>query len=118
MKEQNDGTDTRPLPHNVDARVWAREWLRTIEQNPQVPTDHDTMVTWFSNAIMAGYDDAMRKVQNDAIDDARRLRWLLDNGYAIVPDRGAASFAEKVFDDREEIDAFIAMAKKDNGGQT
>lgn len=52
------------LPASTDARVWATEWLETISKNPSIPTDKETMVTWFSNAIMAGYDEAKREFKN------------------------------------------------------
>jgi len=48
-------------PFSFDARDWADLWLQTIEDHPGVPKDRDTMITWFSNAIMAGYDEAMRR---------------------------------------------------------
>ena len=40
----------------TDAAVWAKEWLRIIKEHPAIPTDEDTMIGWFANAIMAGYD--------------------------------------------------------------
>ena len=47
-----------------DAMVWVEEWLRTIEKNPSIPTDADTMLGWFANAIMAGYDRAKRESES------------------------------------------------------
>lgn len=41
----------------TDAQVWADEWLRIIAENPTIPTSRDAMITWFSNAIMVGYDE-------------------------------------------------------------
>ena len=49
------------LPDCFDAQVWAREWLKTIKDNPGIPQDEGTMISWFANAIMAGYDNARRK---------------------------------------------------------
>lgn len=44
------------LPDTLDARIWAKEWLKTIKKRPNIPTDEGTMIAWFANAIMAGYD--------------------------------------------------------------
>ena len=51
------------LTQTLDARIWAREWLKSIKKNPTIPTDKGCMIGWFANAIMAGYDEAMRRKQ-------------------------------------------------------
>ena len=56
----------KKLPRSIDARVWADEWLEVTAKYPQIPTCRDTMITWFSNAIMAGYDEAMRRSAKEA----------------------------------------------------
>jgi len=48
-----------------DAQVWTNEWIRIIKDNPSIPTDRDTMLGWFANAIMAGYDRARREVEHE-----------------------------------------------------
>jgi len=48
-------------PTGMDAVVWARSWLEHVRLNPSIATDEGTMVAWFANAIMAGYDEAARK---------------------------------------------------------
>lgn len=53
------------FPHTMDARVWAKEWIKTIQEHPDIPTDEETMVGWFANAIMAGYDNAMVRQGTD-----------------------------------------------------
>lgn len=52
------------LTQTTDARIWTKEWLKTIEKHPGVPYDEETMITWFSNAIMAGVDEAMRRKES------------------------------------------------------
>lgn len=47
----------------TDAQVWAKEWLKIITENPTIPTDEGTMIGWFANAIMAGYDQGKRDEQ-------------------------------------------------------
>ena len=49
------------LASNVNATVWTDEWLQIIAANPTIPTDRDTMIGWFSNAIMTGYDEGYRR---------------------------------------------------------
>jgi len=41
---------------NTDATIWTKEWLKTVEKHPEIPTDEGTTIGWFANAIMAGYD--------------------------------------------------------------
>jgi hypothetical protein len=51
-------------PHTIDAHVWTDEWLKTIKEHPEIPTDRAAMISWFSNAIMAGYDTASLRCQD------------------------------------------------------
>jgi hypothetical protein len=44
------------LHDTTDAQIWTEEWLKTIKRHPEIPTDRGTMIGWFANAIMAGYD--------------------------------------------------------------
>lgn len=48
---------------SFDARDWATAWLETIAQNPSIPTDEGTMIAWFANALMRGYDEHARRVE-------------------------------------------------------
>lgn len=57
-------TDTTNLSGEFDSRIWAKEWLKTIAEHPGIPTDEGTMIGWFANAIMAGFDKAKK---DDAI---------------------------------------------------
>lgn len=41
-----------------DARVWAEEFVRIAEENPGIAHDEGTMLGWFANALMAGFDTA------------------------------------------------------------
>jgi len=50
------GVAEQKWPHTVDARAWADGWLRTLKEHPDIATDRDTMIGWFANSIMAGYD--------------------------------------------------------------
>jgi hypothetical protein len=60
---------TEELAGCIDAQKWAAEWLETLAEHPQIATDEGTMIGWFANAIMAGYDrgrEVERKVGFDA----------------------------------------------------
>lgn len=53
-------------PQSMDAEVWVDEWMKTIQKHPEIPTDRATMISWFSNAIMAGYDTAAFRFGNSS----------------------------------------------------
>lgn len=53
---------TSELPHSFDAQVWAKEFVETIKNNPNISIDEDLMRTWFANALMAGYNEAWKRV--------------------------------------------------------
>lgn len=42
-----------------DALKWAEEFVRIAQENPAIATDEGTMLGWFANAIMTGYDHAI-----------------------------------------------------------
>ena len=48
------------LNDTIDATIWTKEWMKTIKEHPEIPTDEGTMIAWFANAIMAGYDAGIR----------------------------------------------------------
>ena len=51
-------------PDTADAYIWAAEWIKAFKENPDIATE-STMVTWFANAIMTGYDKGMKQVDVD-----------------------------------------------------
>lgn len=48
------------LQDTMDANIWAKEFMR-LHKKFAWEVDEDMMRGWFANAIMAGYDNAMRK---------------------------------------------------------
>jgi hypothetical protein len=44
----------------TDAQTWADEWLKITAEIPGIPKDRSTMVGWFANAIMSGYDKGVK----------------------------------------------------------
>ena len=67
------------LHDTTDAAVWADEWLKTIDKHPNIPTDKGTMIGWFANAIMAGYD-AGRAAGESLATDTRAVHGSPDRG--------------------------------------
>ena len=59
------------LHDTTDASIWAKEWLKIIAKNPAIPTDEGTMIAWFANAIMAGYDAGREAGESLVIDDSQ-----------------------------------------------
>lgn len=67
-REQEEEQVSRPKdwisPHEIvgetDAYKWADYWLQVSKEYPQIVKDRDAMMTWFANAIMAGYDSASK----------------------------------------------------------
>lgn len=56
----NLGLQWLPKDYDVlesfDAQKWAGAFLQTLREHPEIIIDHELMVTWFSNALMRGYD--------------------------------------------------------------
>lgn len=57
----DNGEDLDPLFQTMDAKAWSEAWARTIQERPGIPYDEGTMISWFANAIMRGYDAAANK---------------------------------------------------------
>ncbi len=53
MTEQTIGHDGKPWPQTMDAKLWADEFCKRNSAS-----DHGTMLGWFANAIMIGWDTA------------------------------------------------------------
>ena len=54
-----------------DAKIWAKEFCKL-----NTASDERTMVSWFANAIMAGYDYAKREIKSNTeqLDNSKPLR--------------------------------------------
>jgi hypothetical protein len=46
---------------SFDARDWAAAFLRISAANPDLHRDEGTMLAWFANALMRGYDEVARR---------------------------------------------------------
>lgn len=75
------------LPHSIDARDWVKEWLETIKKDPSIPTDEGTMLAWFANAIMAGWDEHKRRSPDKpSVPAADVEKWCADIRKRILDD--------------------------------
>jgi len=76
-------TDERKFnPQSFDSRVWAKEFMglynKNIMKRNHLWIDEGLMVGWFANAIMAGFDEAHRRISKDFI-SKERVRGLKMN---------------------------------------
>jgi len=52
---------------SVDAELWTKFWLQTINDNHNIPYDEETMIGWFANAIQSGINhEATKHILEDA----------------------------------------------------
>lgn len=49
----------------TDGQKWAKEFVKIVKEKPSIATDEGTMIGWFANAIMAGYDKAQQEKKKD-----------------------------------------------------
>ena len=56
------GHDGKPWPQTMDAKIWADEFCKRNSAS-----DHGTMLGWFANAIMIGYDTARGQAEEMAM---------------------------------------------------
>jgi hypothetical protein len=65
---------TRVLVGCTDAQVWARKFIETQRVAPDIATDEGTMIGWFANAIMSGYDAGQKaERERDFMDKLREV---------------------------------------------
>ena len=55
-KMKGEIMEDNKLCGEFSAKVWAEEFVRSVKIKPEIATDEGTMLGWFANAIMAGYD--------------------------------------------------------------
>ena len=69
------GSDNLPFPQSMDAYLWAEEFLLQMKKTPDMANDHGTMLAWFANAIMRGWDTA----HNEQAKHIEELREIYDS---------------------------------------
>lgn len=65
MSEPSRAT-TEPPPEvrctsSFDAADWARDFVAMVKWKPTIATDEGTMIGWFANALMRGFDEHARR---------------------------------------------------------
>ncbi len=65
------------LHEDMDAQRWTREFMENNPNAFRAEIDEGTMLAWFSNAIMCGYDEAMRRA---ASSETKELHVIFDAG--------------------------------------
>lgn len=65
------GSDGLPWPQTFDGQTWAKEFIRHVKDRPEIATDEGTMIGWFANAIMVGYDRAKQEPNSVVIPTSR-----------------------------------------------
>ena len=55
----------KKLMGNFDAKIWAEEFVKIVKEKPEISSHEQTMLGWFANAIMAGYDHAKKELEGE-----------------------------------------------------
>ena len=67
---EKEGFETDILIGQMDATIWADEFVKIVKEKPKIAIDKGTMIGWFANAIMTGYEkgrDAGEKLKRNVI---------------------------------------------------
>jgi hypothetical protein len=108
-----DVTDEDNFSQSMDAVLWAKAFLKAYELGDDHFLDEGTMIAWFANAIMRGYDEANRRRDEQlraseahapAVPDVRGTPTAptpldVEDVMSCVSAFGAARFAEGMMDD-------------------
>jgi hypothetical protein len=95
------------LVGNTDAQTWAQEFARIVRLNPGIPTDEGTMIGWFANAIMSGYDEGVRTERKRGFDD--RVREIAFQAAGAGSGAVMREAPDVVMPDREISEGVIAL---------
>ena len=60
--EESSGDFLKRL--GIDGQIWAKEFIK-INKEKDIANEEGTMIGWFANAIMAGWDESARRMQKD-----------------------------------------------------
>ena len=112
---------------SFDAVVWAKAFVEHVNANPSIATDESTMVSWFANAIMRGYDEHTSRAAAPAprecvlswgvmAQDKQGQwcvwsSWPVDRGTSLLSVTDSPWHHVRCFADAEAIKAFAERAK-------
>lgn len=63
-----------------DARDWAREFVQTLRKHPNIAADESTMLGWFANALMRGYDEGWERCLRRDVDPPPPPSGIVETG--------------------------------------
>lgn len=66
MTKRDYGNTENDCLKSFDAQVWAKAFVEIARQHPQLAVDEGTMIGWFANALMRGYDECRRRREGAA----------------------------------------------------
>jgi hypothetical protein len=84
---------------SMDAEVWAEEFMRLFGKSLS-QIDEGLMLSWFANAIMAGYDEARRRHENPA---SKRVEELERENYLLIAVPGQMAMVDKINELCQEV---------------
>jgi len=90
-KENKENDISRNLIGNMDAKIWAEEFVKIVKQKPEIPTDEGTMIGWFANAIIVGYDENDKKHLTHINKDEKCPKC---NNYTLIPEHNGVITGE------------------------
>ena len=59
--ENESQSQDAAFTQSFDAVDWARAFVAHVTANPAIATDEGTMIGWFANALMRGWDERARR---------------------------------------------------------
>ena len=64
--------DSSTILQSFDARDWAKHFVNHVKANPSIVQDEGTMIAWFANAIMRGWDERERRFDEELKQSGQR----------------------------------------------
>lgn len=110
----NTGAPERPVTastdfsESFDARDWAKAFVEHVTANPAIAADEGTMLAWFANALMRGYDERENRLREAAASSDASPRAGGETPM-IDPKRIAADAVQRLADSEPDEDAIAAM---------
>jgi len=100
------------LNREFDARVWVKEWLRIIKDHPTIPWDENTMTTWFSSALLAGYSEHQKRANQNSGTSGPKISEFQPNALNSIVDDKLKEVTEFNKCEKSVIEKFDEKLKK------
>lgn len=76
-----DNDKLNALVGETDARVWADAFCELMDEKPAIAKDPETMLGWFANAIMSGWDSKAAADAGNRQPQVMRCGWFGFEGF-------------------------------------